>query len=103
MSKKISIMNSNTDGVNDFIENCITDAIDALASTSKEKYKQKTSLIENATDMTTQEKVHALDENYDSHMQEIIMGVTITVLSVTILGIAIKNHIPIKHVLRLPA
>lgn len=103
MSKKMSIMNSNTDCINDFIGNCINDAIDALASTSKEKYEQKSSLIENATDMTTQEKLHALDENYDIHMQEIIMGVTITVLSLTILGIAIKNHTTIKQVLRLSA
>lgn len=103
MSEKMSIIHSNTDGNDDFIENYITDAMDTLASTSKEKYEQKTCLIENATDMTTQEKLHALDENYDRHVHEIIMGVAITVLSVTFLGIAIKNPTAIKRVLRLVA
>ena len=103
MNNNMSIMHINTEGNNDFIENCITDAMDVLASTSKEKYQQKATLIENSTDMTTQDKLSALDENYDRRMQEIIINVAITILSATLVGIALKNPTAIKRVLRLVA
>lgn len=104
MTDKFSIMQADTARINTaFIENRITNAVDGLATTSKDKYERKATLIENATDMTTPEKLDALDENYNHHMQEIIVGVAILVLSVTLLDIAVKNPSAIKRVLRLAA
>lgn len=104
MTEKISIMQSDTVGINtDFIENCITDAVDSLAATSKEKYEHKTALIDSATDMTTQQKLDALDGNYDRHRKEIFEVIVFTVLSLSLLGIAVKNSTTIKRVLRLAA
>jgi len=104
MTNKISIMQSDTAGINTaFIENRITDAVDSLASSSKKKYEHKAALIENATDMTTLEKLDALDGNFSRHRQEIIEGIVFSVISLALLGIAVKNPAAIKHVLRLAA
>ena len=43
----------------------ISRSTDGLVFTSKEKYERKARLIENAEDMTTQEKLDALDHSYD--------------------------------------
>lgn len=104
MTDKIFIMQSDTAGINTtFVENRITDAVDGLASISKEKYERKATIIENATDMTTQEKLDALDKNYGRHRQEIFEGLVFTVLSLALLGIAVKYPTAIKRVLRLAA
>ncbi len=102
MTDKTFIMQSDTASINiAFIENRITDAVDGLASTSKEKYERNATLIENATDLTTQEKLNANNENYDRHRQEIFEGIVFTVLSLALIGIAVKNPTAIKRVLRL--
>ena len=49
------------------IANRISHSTDGLVSASKEKYDRKIRLIENAEDMTTQEKLDALDHSYDRH------------------------------------
>ena len=41
-----------------------------LNETSKEKYDKKITLIENAQDMTTKEKLDAIDKCYDRRTQE---------------------------------
>ncbi|MDD3888943.1 MAG: hypothetical protein PHR65_03365 [Syntrophomonadaceae bacterium] len=102
MTDKIFIRQSDTAGINTaFIENRITDAVDGLDSISKQKYERKATIIENATDMTTQEKLDALDKNYGRHRQEIFEGLVFTVLSLGLLAIAVKNPTAIKRVLRL--
>lgn len=53
----------------------MTEARDSLYHTSKEKYDLKTRLIEEADDMTTKEKLDALDQNYDRHNQEVWQGI----------------------------
>lgn len=96
MTDKISIMQYDTPGINTtLIKNCITDAVDGLASTSMEKYEHKATLIENATDMTTQEKLDALDGNYERHKKEIFEGIVIAIV------FSLALHLPaIKRVLQ---
>lgn len=48
----------------------IYDAVTDAENTSKDKYAAKQKLIESADDMTTQEKLDAMDKNYDRRNQE---------------------------------
>ena len=102
MTDKIFIMQSDSRHQYPFIENALPIA-GRSASISKEKYERKATIIENATDMTTQEKLDALDKNYGRHRQEIFEGLVFTVLSLALLGIAVKYPTAIKRVLRLAA
>lgn len=52
------------------ISNQLNEVCSTLHTTSKEKYAIKSKLIENAKDLTTSEKLLALDANYDRHNQE---------------------------------
>lgn len=49
----------------------IFDSMTDAESNSKEKYSTKARLIEKATDMTTNEKLEALDKNYNRRNQEL--------------------------------
>ncbi len=66
----------------------ILDSITDAENISKEKYSIKTRLIENATDLTTNEKLEALDKNYDRRSQELwqnivrFVGVSICIASI---------------------
>ena len=78
------------------------EASDSLYHTSKEKYDLKARLIEEADDMTTKEKLEALDQNYDRHNQEVWQGIIILgVVSLTLIGIAVGNPNIVKNVRRL--
>lgn len=80
------------------------EATDSLYHTSKEKYNLKARLIEEADDMTTKEKLDALDQNYDRHNQEVWQGIVIFgVLSLSIIGIAAGNPSILKNIRRLVA
>lgn len=90
-------------GIN-IITDWLKEASDSLYHTSKEKYDLKARLIEEADDMTTKEKLDALDQNYDRHNQEvwrdrIIFGMAILAL----IGIVAGNPIIIKKGRRLIA
>lgn len=86
------------------IANRMKEASDSLYRTSKEKYDLKTRLIEEANDLTTKEKLDALDQNYDCHNQEVWQGILIFgIASLTLIGIAAGNPAIIKNVRRLVA
>lgn len=80
------------------------EASDSLYQTSKEKYDLKAKLIEEADDMTTKEKLDALDQNYDRHNQEVWQGIIIFgVVSLTLIGVAVGNPTIVKNVRQLVA
>lgn len=99
------------------LENCISDSItevnisfitdrlkkvnDSLCHTSKEKYDLKAKLIKEADDMTSKEKLDALDQNYDRHNQEVWQNIIIFgVVSITLIEIAVRNLSIVKKVHR---
>ncbi len=72
------------------LQQTILDSMADAENISKEKYSTKARLIENATDMTTNEKLEALDKNYDRRNQELwqnifrFVGVSICIASIAI-------------------
>ena len=80
------------------------EATNSLYHTSKEKYDLKARLIEEADDMTTKEKLDALDQNYNRHNQEVWQDIVIFgILSLSIIGIAAGNPSIVKNIRRLVA
>ena len=76
-------------------------AIDA-ENTSKEKYAAKQKLIESANDMSIQEKLDAIDKNYDRRNHERWKNVLyFAVISFSVVGIAISSPIAVKNVRRI--
>ena len=82
---------------NDFLD--LTKAIhntnNNLNIVSKEILNKKISLIEKASDMTTDEKITALNQSYDRHMQEkyctLLMSISLTAVIATISIILSSN------------
>lgn len=89
------------------ITNRMKEASDSLYHTSKEKYNLKAKLIEEADDMTTKEKLDALDQNYDRHNQEVWHGMIIfgvvSLTSLTLIRISAGKHTITKNIRRLVA
>lgn len=86
------------------IQNQIHKAGSSLYAVSKSKYDQKAKLIEEAKDMTTKEKLEALDQNYDRHAQEVWQGVIIFgAMSLGVVGLATGGPAIVKNVQRLIA
>lgn len=82
----------------------IDESADALYATSKEKYERKVKLIEEAKDMSTNEKLDALDQNYDRHNQEVWKNMIILgALGLTLIGVAAGSPTIIKNIRRLVA
>lgn len=80
----------------------IYDAVTDAENTSKDKYAAKQKLIESADDMTTQEKLDAMDKNYDRRNQERWQNVLcFAVISFTVVGLAVASSAAIKNVRRL--
>lgn len=76
-------------------------AIDA-ENTSKEKYAAKQKLIESANDMSIQEKLDAMDKNYDRRKHERWKNVLyFAVISFSVVGIAIGSPVAVKNVRRI--
>lgn len=70
----------------------ISDAFSESEKVSKEKYEVKLKLIESATDMSTQEKLDAMDKNYDSWKLEQRKNIlTFAVVSFSLLGLAVGS------------
>ncbi len=87
-----------------FVTDRMNKATDCLYHTSKEKYDLKARLIEEADDMTTKEKLDALDQNYNRHNQEVWQGIVIFgLLSLSIIGIAAGKPSIVKNIRRLVA
>ncbi|MCD8014310.1 MAG: hypothetical protein LUG99_14245 [Lachnospiraceae bacterium] len=78
----------------------VNETADTLYTTSKEKYERKEKLIEEAKDMSTKEKLDALDQNYDRHNQEVWQNMLIFL---ALIGIAAGSPTIIRNVRRLVA
>ncbi len=77
----------------------IVDAATDAEDSSREKYEAKENLIESATDMSTQEKLDAMDRNYDRRNQERWQNVLyFAIVSFSLLGIAIGSPVAVKNV-----
>lgn len=86
----------------DEVRQKISDAATDAEVTSKEKYITKLKLIESADDMNTQEKLDAIDKNYDRRNQERWQNVLyFAVISFSVAGIAIGSPVAIKNIRRL--
>ena len=72
----------------------------ALYTTAKEKYDCKSRLIENATDMSTQEKLVAHNQNYDQLVSEVWQGI-IALASAASLIYLMKNPNVIRVIRRM--
>lgn len=80
----------------------IFDAATDAENISKEKYTAKEKIIESANDMSTQEKLDAMDKNYDRRNQERWQNVLyFAVISFGVVGIAIGSPVAVKNVRRL--
>lgn len=78
------------------------EASDNLYHTSKEKYYLKAGLIEKADDMTTKEKLDALNQNYDCHNQEVwrnrvIIGIVASTLLHALISFCICFPLSNRH------
>lgn len=81
----------------DDIHQIISDAVSESEKMSKEKYQVKLKLIESASDMSTQEKLDAIDKNYDCWNQEHWQNIlTLTVASVVLIGLVAGSSVAIK-------
>lgn len=88
----------------DEVRQKISDAATDAETTSKEKYIAKQKLIESANDMNTQEKLDAMDRNYDRRNQERWHNILcFSVISFSVVGIAIGSPVAVKNVRRLLA
>lgn len=86
------------------IINRITELTESLYNTSKEKYERKANLIEEAKDMTTNEKLLAMDRNYDRHSKEVWQGIiAFGIISFVVIDIVSGNPIILNGVRRLIA
>lgn len=93
-----SLKNIIFDEVHQKISNTIIDA----ENVSKEKYATKEKLIESANDMTTQEKLDAIDKNYDRRNQERWQNMLYyAMISFSMVGIVLSNPVAIKNVRKL--
>lgn len=82
----------------------ITEATESLYTTSKEKYERKAKIIEEAEDMTTEEKLLAMDKNYDRHSLEVWQGIiAFGGISLVIICVVSGNPTIIKGIRRLIA
>lgn len=80
----------------------ISDTANNAENIAKEKCIAKQKLIESADEMTTQEKLDAMDKNYDHSNQECWQNVFyFAVISFSVVGFAIGSPITVKNVRRL--
>ena len=77
----------------------ISNTANDAENTAKEKYIAKQKLIESADDMTTHEKLNAMDKNYDRRNQERWQNVFyFAVISFSVVGLAIGSPVAVKNV-----
>ena len=70
--------------VSEIIDQVEDSFVEEFLKSSQNKYEQKSKIIEKADDMTSQEKLDAMDSNYKCHIKEmccILTFFTITMLS----------------------
>lgn len=89
--------------INEVLQKISDETTDA-ETTSKEKYIAKQKLIESANDMNIQEKLDAMDRNYNCRNQERWQNVLcFAVISFSVVGLAIGSPAAIKNVRKLLA
>lgn len=105
INKTKSLQNIIIDEVYQRISDVATDA----ESTSKEKYIAKEKLIESADDMSTQEKLNAMDTNYDRRNQERWQNalfyfaiISFSVVGLSVARLTIGSPFAVKNVRKLP-
>lgn len=77
----------------------ITDAFNDSELISETKYTQKMKLIESATDMSTQEKLDAMDNNYERRNQERWQNIAVfAIISLSAIGIAFGSPAAAKSI-----
>ncbi|MCI8403235.1 MAG: hypothetical protein HFI38_14290 [Lachnospiraceae bacterium] len=82
----------------------VSDATCDSEKVSKEKYEIKLKLIESAMDMSTQEKLDAMDKNYDCWNQEHWQNIlTSAVVSFSVLGFIVVSPIAINAMRKINA
>lgn len=82
----------------------ILEIASALNETSKEKYDKKISLIENAKDMTTKEKLNAMDQCYECRAHEAWQNILLFAgVSITVIGLAVGSPAAVKSFKKLIA
>ena len=83
--------------INDVRRKISEAAIDA-ENVSKEKYAAKAKMIEAATDMSTKEKLDAMDKNYDRRNQERWQNVLyFAVVSLSAVGLTVGSPVAVKN------
>lgn len=81
----------------------ISDAVSDSEKMSKEKYNAKLKLIESATDMSTQEKLDALEKNSDRQKQEHLQNILTFAVVSSLLGLAVGSPTAVKVMRKLIA
>ncbi len=77
----------------------ITDAFNDSELISESKYAEKMKLIESATDMSTQEKLDAMDNDYERWNQERWQNIAaFAIISLTVIGIAVGSPVAVKSI-----
>lgn len=86
------------------VQQKISEAAFSAEKESKEKYEAKAKLIEAATDMSTQEKLDAMDKNYERRNQENWQNVlTFATVSIGVIGLVVGSPAAVKTVRKLIA
>ena len=84
------------------LQKILSDTILSTEKESKDKYETKAKLIEKATDMSTQEKLTALDKNYACRNLEAWQNILcFAAISVGALGLFMGNPVTPKNVRKL--
>lgn len=80
----------------------ISEAIIDAENVSKEKYVVKARMIETAIDMSTKEKLDAIDKNYDRRNQERWQNVLyLAVAFLSVVGLAVGSPVAVKNIHKL--
>ena len=83
--------------VRDTICQKIYETVDDANKLSDEKYKSAEKLIQEAPDMSTQEKLDAMNKNYERwHYERWNNTIVFTVVALCLLGLAVKGPIAVR-------
>ncbi|MDD4371140.1 MAG: hypothetical protein PHD56_08725 [Anaerostipes sp.] len=82
----------------------LVDTVSKLNNVSKDKYNKKNEIIENASDLSTYEKLDAMDQNSAQYVREEYNSLVVfTFLSISIIEITIVSPAIIKSFRKLIA
>ncbi|MDD3795251.1 MAG: hypothetical protein PHE06_04640 [Lachnospiraceae bacterium] len=97
MSNAITTEPNNITFQTDVISKKLTDTVNNLNNVAKDKYNKKNEIIESASDLSTSEKLEAIDRNFAQYVREEYTSIVIfTFLSISILGITAVSPTVIK-------